>query len=189
VQVFYIPSSSMVPTLMIDDRMVVEKLSYLVREPARGDVVVFSGMQRAAPASDLSPFARALRSTGQFVGVIPLDASDLVKRVVAFPGEEIELIEGVLHVDGVAFDEPYRRGDDRSSFGPVVVPDGTLFFLGDNRSNSSDSRGALGFVARERVIGRAFAVIWPSSNVGRLTGGGPQIASSAEPVQSSASRG
>ncbi len=190
VQVFYIPSSSMVPTLMIDDRMVVEKLSYLVREPSRGDVVVFSGVQRATPPEGLTPLQRALRSTGQFVGVVPLDASDLVKRVVAFPGEEVQLIEGVLHVDGVAFIETYRRGDDRSNYGPVVVPPGTLFFLGDNRSNSSDSRGALGFVARERVIGRAFAVIWPSSNAGRLTGGGPTVAAAATvALQSSASRG
>jgi signal peptidase I len=101
-----------------------------------------------------------------------------------------QLIEGVLHVDGVAFIETYRRGDDRSNYGPVVVPPGTLFFLGDNRSNSSDSRGALGFVARERVIGRAFAVIWPSSNAGRLTGGGPTVAAAATvALQSSASRG
>jgi signal peptidase I len=174
VQVFYIPSSSMLPTLEVDDRMVVEKLSYRFDEPQRGDVVVFRGESATGPVQ--RPLVRrVLRGAAQFVGMVPLDSSDLVKRVAGLPGEEIELIDGVLHVDGVAFDEPYRFGPDRSTFGPVVVPEGTLFFLGDNRSNSSDSRGQLGFVARERVVGRAVAVVWPVRNIGSLRGQRPVV--------------
>jgi signal peptidase I len=88
----------------------------------------------------------------------------------ALPGETVELVEGTLYIDGVAFAEDYRASGDRSSFGPVTVPADTLFFLGDNRSNSSDSRSRLGFVERDRVIGRAFAIVWPSSNARMLDG-------------------
>jgi signal peptidase I len=162
----------MVPTLQVDDRMVVEKLTYLVREPARGDVVVFRGER--SEASDPRPFHRRVaRAIVQFVGFVPLDASDLVKRVAGLPGEEIAIIDGVLHVDGIAFFEPYLAGAPSGSFGPVVVPEGTLFFLGDNRANSSDSRGRLGFVASERVIGRAVAVVWPFGEARRLSADPP----------------
>jgi len=167
VQVFYIPSSSMVPTLAVDDRIAVEKLTYRLGEPQRGDVIVF----RAAddqPSDERPLLTRVARSGVQFLGLVPLDDSDLVKRLVALPGETVELTDGILTVDGVIYDEPYRAGDDRSDFGPVVVPDGMLFFLGDNRANSSDSRSRLGFVERERVIGRAFAIIWPLDNTRML---------------------
>jgi signal peptidase I len=167
VQVFYIPSSSMVPTLAVDDRIAVEKLTYRVREPERGDVIVFRAEDDGAPIE--GPLGRRLaRSVVQFVGLVPLDESDLVKRLVALPGETVELVEGVLYIDGVAYSEPYRAEGDRSNFGPAVVPDGALFFLGDNRSNSSDSRSRLGFVGRERVIGRAFVIIWPFGNARTL---------------------
>jgi signal peptidase I len=169
VQVFYIPSSSMVPTLAVDDRIAVEKLTYRVREPQRGDVIVFRAADDGTRVE--RPLLRRLARTAvQFVGLVPLDDSDLVKRLVALPGETVELVDGVLFIDGVAYDEPYRAVGDRSGYGPAVVPDGMLFFLGDNRSNSSDSRSRLGFVERERVIGRAFAIIWPFDNARMLDG-------------------
>jgi signal peptidase I len=168
VQVFYIPSSSMVPTLQVDDRMVVEKLTYHVREPQRGDVVVFRGAPAATPVE--RPLLRRIaRAVVQFVGLVPLDASDLVKRVAGLPGEEIEIVDGILHIDGVPHHEPYLERPPSGSFGPVVVPPDALFFLGDNRANSSDSRGRLGFVARERVVGRAVAVVWPFDGLRRLS--------------------
>jgi signal peptidase I len=173
VQVFYIPSSSMVPTLAIDDRMVVEKLSYRVREPERGDVVVFRAAEPQRPVERPFP-ERITRGLGQFVGIVPLDASDLVKRVIGLPGDEISIVDGVLHIEGVPYAESYVEPATIPDFGPVVVPADTLFFLGDNRRNSADSRGSLGFVARDRVVGRAFAVVWPRENLGSLTGLRPE---------------
>jgi len=168
VQVFFIPSSSMVPTLAVDDRILVEKVTYRFREPERGDVVVFAGAGGAAPAVDGPAVQRAVERLGRLVGVIPPVPSDLVKRVIAFPGEEVALVDGVLVIDGVRYDERYLVGPAASDFGPVVVPQGALFFLGDNRRNSADSRGALGFVDRDRVIGRALVVVWPLDNATSL---------------------
>lgn len=175
VQVFFIPSSSMEPTLEIDDRIVVEKVTYRFREPARGDVVVFASAPRAdASSDDADPVARLLRSIGLLVGVVRPDPSDLVKRLVGLPGDEVAIVDGLLEVNGIPLGEPYLTGPVAADFGPVTVPEGTLFFLGDNRRNSSDSRGGLGFVERERVIGRAVAVVWPLRNAASLLGQRPQ---------------
>jgi len=176
VQVFFIPSSSMVPTLEVDDRIVVEKLTYRVREPARGDVVVFSGAAADDDDPDDGPtgVAGVLRSVGELVGVVRPVPSDLVKRLVGLPGDEVAVVDGLLRVNGIALGEPYLSGPVASDFGPVTVPEGTLFFLGDNRRNSSDSRGSLGFVERDRVIGRAVAVVWPLGNAASLLGQRPE---------------
>jgi signal peptidase I len=174
-QVFFIPSSSMVPTLAVDDRILVEKLSYRFREPVRGDVIVFAGERTAAETADdaLGPVERLLRPLGIATGLIPPSPSDLVKRLIGLPGEEVAVIGGVLHVDGVALAEGYLSGPVASDFGPVTVPDDAYFFLGDNRRNSADSRGSLGFVARDRVIGRAVVVAWPLGNAASLIGQRP----------------
>jgi signal peptidase I len=174
VQVFYIPSSSMVPTLAVDDRIVVEKVSYRFRPLERGDVVVFSGADGTrTDDSDAAAFDRALQAVGRFIGVIPPDPSDLVKRVIGLPGDEVSIVDGRLHIDGVPHGEPYLAEPATSDYGPVTVPDGALFFLGDNRRNSADSRGGLGFVDEDRVIGRAIAVVWPFGNATSLIGERP----------------
>ena len=171
VQVFYIPSSSMEPTLNINDRMLVEKITYRFRDPQRGEIVVFEGA--SDPLLDEAAVGvgeRLVRGVGQFLGVVPTSARDLVKRVIGLPGDEILIEDGRVLVNGVVLDEPYVVFDDRSDFGPVTVPDGHLFFLGDNRPNSSDSRRSLGFVPMDQVIGRSVVTIWPPENVGSLTG-------------------
>jgi signal peptidase I len=173
VQVFYIPSSSMVPTLSVDDRIIVEKVSYRFREPARGDVVVFAGERVDAVDEDLGLVGRALSTLGAATGLIAPDPSDLVKRLIGLPGDELAVIDGVLHVNGVALGEPYLSGPVASDFGPVNVPEGALFFLGDNRRNSADSRGSLGFVSQDRVIGRAVVIVWPFENASSLLGQRP----------------
>jgi signal peptidase I len=169
-QVFYIPSSSMEPTLQIDDRMVVEKLTYLVREPRRGEIVVFEGETFVDPYADQGPVARVVRGVGQFLGVVPASARDFVKRVIGVEGDEVVIEGGQVYVNGTPLDEPYVRFDDGGDFGPVTVPEGHLFFLGDNRPNSSDSRRSLGFVPEDHVVGRAAVIIWPPDHLGTLTG-------------------
>lgn len=169
VQVFYIPSSSMEPTLQRDDRMVVEKVTYRFRDPRHGEILVFEGESLGAPPADEGVAARVLRGVGQFLGVVPVSARDFVKRVVALPGDELELVDGVVFVNGQALDEPYVLHQDRASFGPIVVPDGELFFLGDNRPNSSDSRSSLGTVPLDHVVGRSVLIIWPFDHAGLLT--------------------
>jgi signal peptidase I len=169
-QVFYIPSSSMEPTLQIDDRMVVEKLTYLAREPRRGEIVVFEGETFVDPYADQSTVARVVRGVGQFLGVVPASARDFVKRVIGVEGDEVVIESGQVFVNGEPIDEPYVVFEDGADYGPVTVPEGHLFFLGDNRPNSSDSRRSLGFVPQEHVVGRAAVIIWPLDHAGRLTG-------------------
>jgi signal peptidase I len=170
IQVFFIPSSSMEQTLQVDDRMVVEKLTYRFREPQRGEIVVFEGEGRSPFDVDATVSQRLVRGFGQFLGVIPANARDFVKRVIGLPGDEILIEAGQVYVNGAALDEPYVVYEDLTDFGPVTVPADRLFFLGDNRPNSSDSRRSLGFVPREQVVGRAFVIIWPFEHAELLTG-------------------
>ena len=168
-QVFYIPSSSMEPTLQVDDRMVVEKVTYLFREPRRGEIVVFEG-ENGAESLDQSLATRAVRGLGQFLGVVPVNARDFVKRVIAVGGDEVVIEDGVVSVNGAVLDEPYVFNSDEDDFGPVTVPEDHLFFLGDNRPNSSDSRRSLGFVPTDAVVGRSAVILWPLDHTGLLTG-------------------
>jgi signal peptidase I len=170
VQVFYIPSGSMEPTLQVDDRMVVEKVTYRFREPARGEVAVFEGDSFGAPDPQATAGERFVRGVGQFLGLVPASARDFVKRVIGLPGDEILIEGGTVFVNGAPLDEPYVVFEDPSDFGPITVPDGQLFFLGDNRPNSSDSRRSLGYVDIDSVVGRAAYVIWPPDNASSLMG-------------------
>jgi signal peptidase I len=161
VQVFFIPSSSMEPTLQVDDRILVDKVTYRLRDLERGEVVVFEGDPIEQP-DDRGTVERVVRGVGQLVGLAPANARDFVKRVVGLPGDEIFIDEeGTVFVNGDVLDEPYLGQPDPRSCGPLIVPAGKLFFLGDNRANSSDSRASLGFVPADHVVGRAFLVLWP----------------------------
>ena len=168
-QVFYIPSSSMEETLSVNDRMVVEKVTYRFRAPQRGEVVVFEGDSLGELDPDATVGERVVRGVGQFLGLVPASARDFVKRVIGLPGDEIRIEDGQVYVNGAALDEPYVTHEDASDFGPVTVPDGSLFFLGDNRPNSSDSRRSLGFVDEDAVVGRSAVIIWPFENRRMLT--------------------
>jgi signal peptidase I len=169
VQVFYIPSQSMEPTLEVNDRMVVEKVTYLFRDPRRGEVVVFEGEPgHVDPTEETGD--RILRGVGQFLGVVPANARDFVKRVIGLPGDTIRVEEGQVFVNDVPIEEPYVAFPDTKTEGPYEVPEGELFFLGDNRPNSSDSRYSLGYVDIDRVVGRAAVIIWPPENIDGLGG-------------------
>jgi signal peptidase I len=163
VQAFFIPSGSMEPTLEPGDRVLVQKVVY---GPDRGDVIVFSDPQ-GRPGPDrgiVGGFVHWLSST---LGIERPEHEDFIKRVIGLPGETVELRDGRLFVEGVPIPQPYLKGAvDTRDYGPVRVPEGALFVLGDNRLNSNDSRFGLGFVPVDKVVGRAFAIVWPPSRVG-----------------------
>lgn len=163
VQVFYIPSSSMEPTLMVNDRILVDKITYRFRELRRGEVVVFEGDELMSDDEVRGPLETLVHGVAQLIGIAPANARDYIKRVIGLPGDRIHIDEsGRVHVNDVALDEPYVASEDPRPYGPINVPEGSLFFLGDNRPNSSDSRFQnLGFVQRDHVVGKAFLAIWP----------------------------
>lgn len=163
VQAFFIPSGSMEPTLEPGDRVLVQKVVY---GPDRGDVIVFSDpLGRPGPDRGIvGGFVHWLSST---LGIERPEHEDFIKRVIGLPGETVELRDGRLFVEGVPIHQPYLKGAvDTREYGPVRVPEGALFVLGDNRLNSNDSRFGLGFVPVDKVVGRAFAIVWPPSRVG-----------------------
>ena len=140
VQAFYIPSGSMEPTLMVDDRILVAKFMYRFEPVHRGDVIVFR---------------------------YPLNPQrDFVKRVIGLPGDRVQLKDGVVHLDGTVLSEKgYTIKPDFGNYGPVTVPASQYFVLGDNRNNSEDSR-FFGYVPRGNVIGKAIFIYWPLPRIG-----------------------
>lgn len=161
IQAFFIPSGSMAPTLEIGDRVLVEKVTYRFRDPRRGEIVVF----RRPGAEWNEGIGGALRNLLQGLGLAEPDAEiDLIKRIIGLPGETVAIRDGVVQIDGAPLTEPYARVDTRD-YGPVTVPGGQYFMLGDNRPNSDDSRFGIGTVPEENLIGRAFLILWPPGNV------------------------
>jgi signal peptidase I len=182
-QAFYIPSPSMgcadcpVHTLEINDKILVSKLSYRLHEPRRGDVVVFECPEAAGvachnrpPASN--PIAGAVRWFGERIGLIPPSTEDYIKRVVALPGESVEIQGGLVYIDGQPLAEPYLPAgmttDAPSSFPqPYIVPAESVLVLGDNRANSSDGRRFLA-IPQDTIVGRAILRFWPIGRLGFL---------------------
>lgn len=159
IQAFYIPSESMEPTLDVGDRVLVNKVVYHLHPPRRGDILVFEDPHAESDRTWLSAFLHWLT---EGLGVSTNPEKDFIKRVVALPGETVEVHRGVVMIDGEPLREPYLNPiEDFSDFPPTRVPEGMLFVMGDNRTNSSDSRGPLGFIPYDRVVGRAFVIIWP----------------------------
>lgn len=150
VAAFYIPSPSMTPTLRENDRVLVNKLSYRMHDVNRGDVVVFE-----RPASEADSAIR-----------------DLIKRVVALPGETVEARDGQVLIDGRRLEEPYldlaaQGCPGTENLPPTLVPDGHVFVMGDNRCDSSDSR-VFGAIDQDLIVGRAFVRVWPLRHLGWL---------------------
>ncbi len=143
VQAFYIPSTSMLRTLEEDDRVLVNKLSYRLHDVNRGDIVVFK------------------RARGQEGAV-----KDLIKRVVALPGETVEGRDGAVYVDGEPLAEPYVSSATQP-FDRRTIPPGHVWVMGDNRTNSTDSR-VFGSIPESRIVGRAFIRVWPVTGIGLL---------------------
>jgi signal peptidase I len=146
VQAFWIPSASMVPTLKVGDRLLVEKITPSVRDLHRREVVVFERPK----------------------GVEDTSINDLIKRVIGLPGDLVEGREGKVFINGVALLEPYLpAGTVTSTFKPVRIPIDSYFVMGDNRALSYDSR-YWGPINRRIIVGRAVIRIWPPSKFGSI---------------------
>jgi signal peptidase I len=180
-QAFYIPSESMEPGLVRNDRILVEKVSYeLGGSPRRGDVVVFKDPGDWLPPEEAAGPTGAVPRLMEKVGLYP-SGGHLVKRVIGVAGDEIHCCDdqGRIEVNGVALDEQgYAREDGASCYGPMHdckwltrVPDGTIFVMGDNRSHSADSSFHIcdgsgctpgdEFVPVDLVVGKVFVLLWP----------------------------
>ncbi|WP_328927881.1 signal peptidase I [Streptomyces sp. NBC_00190] len=182
VQPFLIPSRSMEPTLEVGDRVLVDKLAYRFGDqPRRGDMVVFDGtgsFVRERPAGH--PVGEALHGAASALGLAQPSDTDFVKRVVGVGGDDVVCCDagGRIKVNGLPLEEPYLYPGDAPSKVPfrIVVPVGTLWVMGDHRSQSRDSRDHLGepgggMVPVEKVIGRAAWIGWPVSRWGTAGGG------------------
>ena len=151
VQAFYIPSESMVPTLKIGDRVLVNKLSYDLHDVNRGDLVVF---ERPPGETDES-------------------VKDQIKRVVGLPGDQIVIKDNSVYINGTQLDEGYLPEGTLTQQGrltcadatPCVVPDDSIWVMGDNREHSYDSR-YFGPIEQDTIVGRAFLRIWPLGSIG-----------------------
>ena len=149
IQAFWIPSPSMEPTLEVVDRVLVNKLSYRFHDVNRGDVVVFERPPGA--------------STGQNGEI-----KDLIKRVIAVGGDTIEAKEGEVYVNGERVDENYLEpGTPTDNLPLKTIPDGHVFVMGDNRTNSEDSR-IFGPIDEDAIVGRAFIRVLPITDIGWL---------------------
>jgi signal peptidase I len=165
VEAFSIPSESMVPTLEIGDRVLVNKFIYRFQDPEPGDVVVFKSVEGPEPPQGGGVLGTARRA----VGLERDPRDDLIKRIVATGGDTVEVRSGTLFVNGEPQDDPFVNPGlpDTSSYGPRRVPEGEFFMMGDNRANSRDSR-YFGTVPRENLEGEAFVRFWPPSRIGAL---------------------
>jgi signal peptidase I len=148
IQAFWIPSPSMVPTLEVGDRVLVNKLAYRWGDVERGDVVVFERPE-------------GLEGNG--------NPKDLIKRVIAVGGDTIESRNGLVYVNGERVDESgyLEPGTPTDDLPPTEVPEGQVFVMGDNRTNSQDSR-VFGAVSEDTIVGRAFVKVLPLSDIGWL---------------------
>jgi signal peptidase I len=164
VQAFYIPSQSMVPTLRVGDRVLVNKLVYDFGDIRRGDVIVFENP--TLREEDRGPLGAIWDWLTEGLGFATEPGKDFIKRVVGLPGETIEVRKGNVFIDGRPLDEPYvNRLADRSDFPPTVVEEDHVFVMGDNRPNSQDSRSSLGQIPFDKVVGKAFVLLWPPSRI------------------------
>jgi signal peptidase I len=167
IQAFFIPSPSMVPTLEPGDRVLVNKVIYRLRDPSRGEVIVFENPHPVdQPATN--PVSGAIRWVSRGLGFSQAPDEDFIKRIIGMPGDHIEGKNGHVFINGQELDEPYLNGVETGDFGPVDVPEGQYFVMGDNRGNSNDSRYALGTIPRDKIVGQAFVIIWPPGRWGGL---------------------
>jgi signal peptidase I len=187
VQAFYIPSGSMVHTLEVGDRVLVNKVVYDMRDPVRGEIVVFRGTDNWAPEQPAEPISNTFgaklgRTIGDLVGVSRPGEKDFIKRVIGLPGDKVACCDaqGRITVNGEPIDEQYIFEDSpidqppnprqcsSRRFTEVIVPAGEMFVMGDHRSVSQDAR-CQGPVPIDNIIGRAFVVVFPTKHFTSLS--------------------
>lgn len=131
-----ISSESMVPTLQVQDRILINKLAYKFNQPQRGDIVVFSLPER--------PY------------------QEYVKRLIGLPGETVKIAGGKVYINGAPLKEPYIKEPPKYEYGPVKIPDNAVFVLGDNRNMSLDSHMWNTWLTLDKIHGRAIYIFWPA---------------------------
>lgn len=142
----YIPSGSMEPTLQINDKLIIDKISYDFSSPKRGDIVVFNPTKRLTAENFHDAF---------------------IKRVIGLPGEKVAVKNGKVYINDTPIKENYLEAKPDYQWGPVVVPAGSYLVLGDNRNNSYDSH-YWGFVPRNKIVGKAILRFWPLNRVAEI---------------------
>ncbi len=147
----FIPSPSMVPTLAVGDRLLVEKVSYYLHPPAQGDIVVFE------PPPQLQEYGYTASQA-------------FIKRVIGLPGQTVQVTDGKVYVDEKPLAEDYILEAPAYEMPPVEVPVDSLFVMGDNRNDSNDSH-VWGFLPVQNVIGRAALRFWPLEKAGTVSVG------------------
>lgn len=161
VQAFFIPSGSMEDTLKINDRVLVSKFTYRLSEPKYPNVVVFeSPLAERIPEPEKGPFQAVVDNVMQGLG-LQSSEQDFIKRVIATEGQTVQVKLGSVYVNDKKLDEPYRKDmNPMPDYGPTTVGKDKVFVMGDNRSNSEDSR-VFGPIPKSTIVGKAFVLIWP----------------------------
>ena len=174
VQAFYIPSGSMEPTMLVNDRILVQKVSYWNSDVKRGDIVVFDDPSNWLDAEESRQPHNIVQRTLETFGLFPT-GGHLIKRVIGVGGDHVKCCDstGHLEVNGVSLEEPYVLDQSltRERTFDVVVPKNHLWVMGDNRGNSADSRAHMGeagggFVPEANVVGKAWVRVWPWNRAG-----------------------
>lgn len=139
-----VPTGSMLPTIQLQDRLIVDRIFYKFDTFKRGDILVFEAPESA------------------------MEDLDLVKRLIGLPGEKVEIKNGKVFINDRPLYEPYIRETPDYEYGPVTVPPNSYFMLGDNRRESKDSH-IWGFLPEDKILGRVLVRYWPLDKIGRLT--------------------
>jgi signal peptidase I len=183
VQAFKIPSASMEPTLLVGDHIMVNKFIFGTKipftdisllewqQPERGDIIIFLMPRDLTQKQEMEQRAEEARASGDEIAyqrykqkAAGIEVRDFVKRIMGEPGDTLEVRGNRVYIDGEAVDDPWGSYNNnysglRGNFGPVNVPEGHYFCMGDNRDNSEDSR-VWGFVPIENIKGQAFVIYW-----------------------------